>query len=192
MSEKPVPFPRYTTRGIELPLSHPTGESEVLRHAINRGEWVIDRLADLLRPGTPQNPFQAVPVQRLELIKDRPSDFGEYQLLYRRYKRLVEKVEEVKESIAESSEAVADKRKEVSTFLEQALGRIEDSVRSLREMLESASVEPGKSIPLRTQADLIDAIKGTIETAVGEVREAADKIREVVRDIDRYSSRVHN
>ncbi len=103
---------------------------------------------------------------------------------------VVKRAEGVRELIANSSEAVSDAKGKVSTVLSQSLGRIEDSVLSLNEKLESASVGAGNRIPLRTQADLAEAIDRTLGTAVDEVRGAADKMREVVRDVDWHSSRV--
>ncbi|WP_063052141.1 hypothetical protein [Nocardia arthritidis] len=193
MTDEATSFPRYITRDIELPLHLPTGEySEFLRCAISTGELTIDRLADLLRPGTPANPSQPVFVQRHELRLDRLDEINGHPLVYHRYLNVVRRAEGVRELIANSSEAVSDTKGEMSAFLSQSLGRIEDSVRSLNEKLESASVGAGNRIPLQTQADLVDAIDRTLGTAVDEVRGAADKLREVARDIDWHSSRVHD
>ncbi|UGT69394.1 hypothetical protein LTT66_04105 [Nocardia gipuzkoensis] len=191
MADEATSFPRYITRDIELPLHLPVGEySEFLRCAIKTGESAIDRLADLLRPGTPADPSQAVFVQRHELRLDRLEEISGNSLLHHRYMNVVKRAEGVRELIANSSEAVSDAKGKVSTVLSQSLGRIEDSVLSLNEMLESASVGAGNRIPLRTQADLAEAIDRTLGTAVDEVRGAADKMREVVRDVDWHSSRV--
>ncbi|MBF6219468.1 hypothetical protein IU479_15265 [Nocardia abscessus] len=191
MADEATSFPRYITRDIELPLHLPVGEySEFLRCAIKTAESAIDRLADLLRPGTPADPSQAVFVQRHELRLDRLEEISGNSLLHHRYMNVVKRAEGVRELIANSSEAVSDAKGKVSTVLSQSLGRIEDSVLSLNEKLESASVGAGNRIPLRTQADLAEAIDRTLGTAVDEVRGAADKMREVVRDVDWHSSRV--
>ncbi|WP_280473568.1 hypothetical protein [Nocardia asiatica] len=191
VADEATSFPRYITRDIELPLHLPVGEySEFLRCAIKTGELAIDRLADLLRPGTPDDPSRAVFVQRHEVRLDRLEEISGNFLLHHRYMNAVKRTEVVRELIANSSEAVRDAKGEVSTILSQSLGRIEDSVRSLNEKLDSASVGAGNSIPLQTQADLVEAIDRTLGTAVDEVRGAADEMREVVRDIDWHSSRV--
>ncbi|WP_157172390.1 hypothetical protein [Nocardia pneumoniae] len=186
MSDDTQSFPRYITYEIEFPLYRPGG-SEVLEHTIDMGELAIDRLADLLRTGTPENPSQTIPELRRELRLDRLSEIAGDSKIYEKYAQRVENIVNLRTSIINSSRAVNGKEGEVATFLTQALGRIEDAVRSLNEGLESATTGSGNRIALHTEAELIDAIFKTVGTVADEVRAAADRLRDVIRDIDWYS-----
>ncbi|MFF7939814.1 hypothetical protein ACFZC5_08900 [Nocardia gamkensis] len=190
MSDGVRSFPRYITHDIELPLYHPCGESEVLKSAIDMGAVAIDRLADLVRPGTPENPNQAVRKSRREWRLDRLGDIAGNSNVYDRYARLVQKMEDVRASLIDTYIAVNGKEGEMKEFLGQALGRIEDSVISLNDTLRSAATGSGNRIPLQTEADLIDSIHATIGIALNEVRDAAVRMREAVSDIDWRSSQL--
>ncbi|MEU7768278.1 hypothetical protein AB0B25_24640 [Nocardia sp. NPDC049190] len=183
-------FPRYITRETELPLCHPAGESEALKSAIAMGELAIDRLADLLRTGTPTNPAQTVPELRREFRLERWGEISTNSRMYDRYAGLVQKIAAARASIIDSSTAVNGKKGELAAFLTEALGRIEDSVESLNERLKSATPGPRGRIPFRTESALIDAVFDTIETVAREVRSAGEKIRDVVDDIDWRGARI--
>ncbi|MFI9413995.1 hypothetical protein [Nocardia gamkensis] len=183
-------FPRYITHAIQFPLYHPDGESGVLKSAIDMGEVAIDRLADLVRPGTPENPDQAVRESRREWRLGRLGDIAGNSNVYDRYAKLVQKMEDIRASLIDTYTAVNGKNGEMTEFLSRALGRIEDSVISLNDTLKSAGTGSGNRIPLQTEADLIDSIHATIGIALNEVRDAAVKMREAVSDIDWHSSQL--